>query len=213
MFPIFLISFLLALSIHEAAHAWTADRLGDPTAKLAGRVTLNPLAHLDPLGFFLPLFLMLTRAPLIIGWGKPVPVDSFNLRRPRRDTAYISLSGPLANFILAFLVAAIWRILIYFFPLLNDALIFFFLPLVQANIALGIFNLLPFYPLDGEKVLLGFLPSHLAEKWEIFLRKYGLFFLFLLIFPFSGQQSLLDIFMRPIYYFLLRLLIPFASFI
>jgi len=95
MFPIFLISFLLALSIHEAAHAWTADRLGDPTAKLAGRVTLNPLAHLDPLGFFLPLFLMLTRAPLIIGWGKPVPVDSFNLRRPRRDTAYISLSGPL----------------------------------------------------------------------------------------------------------------------
>jgi len=213
MFPIFLISFLLALSIHEAAHAWTADRLGDPTAKLAGRVTLNPLAHLDPLGFFLPLFLMLTRAPLIIGWGKPVPVDSFNLRRPRRDTAYISLSGPLANFILAFLVAAIWRILIYFFPLLNDALIFFFLPLVQANIALGIFNLLPFYPLDGEKVLLGLLPSHLAEKWEIFLRKYGLFFLFLLIFPFSGQQSLLDIFMRPIYYFLLRLLIPFASFI
>jgi len=213
MFPVFLISFLLALSIHEAAHAWTANRLGDPTAKLAGRVTLNPLAHLDPLGIFLPLFLMLTGAPLIIGWGKPVPVDGFNLRRPRRDTAYISLSGPLANFILAFLVAIIWRILIYFFPLLNEALVFFLLPLIQTNIALGIFNLLPFYPLDGEKVLLGFLPSYLAEKWEIFLRKYGLFFLFLLIFPFSGQQSLLDIFMRPLYYFLLRLLIPFANFI
>jgi len=213
MFPVFFISFLFALSVHEAAHAWMAHRLGDPTAKLAGRVTLNPLVHLDPLGTLLPLFLMLTGAPFIIGWGKPVPVDSFNLRRPRRDTAYISLSGPLANFILAFLAAIIWRLLIHFFPLHNDAFTFFLLPLIQINIALAIFNLLPFYPLDGEKVLLGFLPSYLATKWEIFLRKYGFFFLFLLIFPFGGQQSLLDVLMRPLYYFFLRLLIPFANLI
>jgi len=105
-----LVAFLLSLSIHEAAHAWMADRLGDPTARLAGRVSLNPLVHLDPIGTLLPFFLLITGSPIVFGWGKPVPFDPYNLRRPRRDTALISLAGPGANLILAAILAAIVRL-------------------------------------------------------------------------------------------------------
>src|SRR4030043_1858383 len=91
-FAIWAAALLVAVTVHEFAHAWTADHLGDPTARLSGRVTLNPLAHLDPVGPLLPLFLMFTRSPIVFGWGKPVPFDPFNLRNPRRDSAIISFS-------------------------------------------------------------------------------------------------------------------------
>ena len=101
---IWIVALLVAITVHEFAHAWTADRLGDPTARLAGRITLNPIAHLDPLG---TIMLIIAR----IGWGKPVPVDPFNFRHPKRDMAITSFAGPAANLILAAILAIIIRIL------------------------------------------------------------------------------------------------------
>jgi Zn-dependent protease len=203
-FIVWILSLLVTITIHEFSHALAADRLGDPTARLEGRLTLNPLAHLDPLG---TLFLLIAR----IGWGKPVPVDPFNLKNPRRDSALISLAGPGSNFLLASILAIFIRLILYlplpeFIFLLIQA---FFLPLIILNVGLGVFNLLPVSPLDGFKIVGGFLPRHLALQWED-LESYGLFFLFMLLFPFAGG-SLITTLVNPIIFFFLRLLLPGAG--
>lgn len=198
MLLIFILAFLLSLSIHEAAHAWMADRLGDPSARLAGRVTLNPLAHLDPLGSLLPLFLIMTGSPVVFGWGKPVPFDPFNLQRPRRDAALISLAGPGANIILAIFLAIVVRF---------TNLGFILTPIIILNVAWAIFNLLPVHPLDGGKVLIGFLPHQLAYQWDDFLKRYGIFILLLLIFPLFGQPLLFMI-LSPLINLFLSILLP-----
>jgi Zn-dependent protease len=189
-----LIAFGISLSVHEAAHAWMADRLGDPTARLAGRLTLNPLAHIDPVG---TLMLLIAH----FGWGKPVPVDAYNLRHPRRDSGLISLAGPAANFILAILLSIILH-LSYLFPFIALSLI----PIIYLNITWGVFNLLPIHPLDGSHVLVGFLPQETAEKVEQTLEEYGLILLIFLVFPFFGESLVVRI-IDPIVGFILKILL------
>lgn len=134
------IALLVAITIHEATHAWVAFRLGDPTAKLNGRLTLNPLAHLDPLG---SIMLLVAH----FGWGKPVPIDWRNLKNPSTDNFLIAVAGPISNFILAFLLGFIFKVFPNV-PFISDLL----RNVVLINVALGIFNLLPIPPLDGSKI-------------------------------------------------------------
>jgi len=204
---IFIFAFLFSLAIHEAAHAWMADRLGDPTARLSGRLSLNPFKHLDPLGALLPFFLILSGSPIIFGWGKPVPFDPFNLRNPRRDTALISLSGPLSNLILATLLAIIIRLGHLFLGATGFRLEMILVPIIQLNITWALFNLLPLHPLDGGKVLVGFLPSDLAYKWDEILHQYGFIILLFLIFPFAGTPPLFLI-LSPLVRLVLAVLLP-----
>jgi len=199
--PLFiLIAFLLSLSVHEAAHAYVADRLGDPSARLAGRVSLNPLVHLDPIGTLLPLFLLLTGSPIVFGWGKPVPFDPYNLQRPRRDTALISASGALANLSLAVILAVIARLTNAYALLV---------PVITLNITWALFNLIPIHPLDGGKVLVGLLPQKIAYQWDEVLNRYGTIILILLIFPFLGR-SLLFTLLGPLVSLITNLLLPGA---
>lgn len=194
LFLVRLFALLVAVDIHEFAHAWMADRLGDPTPRVHGRLTLNPLAHLDPLG---TLMILLTW----FGWGKPVPIDSYNLENPRRDSALIGLAGPASNLILATILSLILKL--FLIPLPFSLLT---ISLIRLNVYLAIFNLLPVPPLDGSKILLGLLPADIAYEWEATLAQYGLFLIILLIFPFFGR-SLASIIILPIIYFILGLLL------
>jgi Zn-dependent protease len=199
-FLIWLGALFVAITIHEAAHAWMADRLGDPTARLNGRLTLNPLAHLDPIG---TLMLLLFR----FGWGKPVPFDPFNLRHPRRDAALISFAGPASNLILATILAIIIRLahLIAGPPALILELLI--TPLIGLCVILAIFNLIPIHPLDGGKILIGLLPEELAYKWDQVLSQYGFLILIFLIFPFFGISPVIAI-ISPIINLILSILLP-----
>jgi Zn-dependent protease len=206
--PSLIIAFLLAITIHEAAHAWMADRLGDPTARLMGRLTLNPLAHIDLYGTVLfPLMLILLRFPIIFGWAKPVRYDPYNLANPRRDSALISLAGPLSNLALATTAAIVLRIISTpFSPFLFFSGFLSYLILI--NIALAIFNLLPIHPLDGGKILVGLLPQKEAYEADVFLRRYGIFVLLFLIFPIFGGMSFISLVLWPVISFLAGILIP-----
>src|SRR3990167_1041594 len=166
----FITGLVSAITIHEFAHAYVAWRLGDPTAKLAGRLTLNPASHLDPLG---------TLALLIVGvgWGKPTPFDPFNLRNIKRDSALISVAGAASNFILAFLLSVPYLIA-FFTQHLNltiNSIYQILSIIIWINLILGVFNLIPIHPLDGFKVLAGLLPRDLyrdfiqTERWGIFI--------------------------------------------
>lgn len=188
-----------AVTIHEFAHAFTAVRLGDPTPKLQGRLTLNPLAHLDPLG---TLMLLLVR----FGWGRPVQFDPFNLANPRRDAALISLAGPTSNLILASVLSIVLRISqVPFSPL--SAIGPFIQPFIMLNVVLAIFNLIPVHPLDGGKILVGLLPPKDAVKADLFMQKYGIFILILLVFPIFGSSFVFSL-ISPIINFLLDVYIP-----
>ncbi len=195
-----ILAFVVAMTIHEFAHALAADRLGDPTAKIQGRLSLNPLAHLDILGSVLvPGFLILTGSPILFGWAKPVQFDPYNLKNPRKDAALISLAGPLSNLLLALVLALVIRL----FPFS----IMWLAQFVVINVILAIFNLIPIHPLDGGKILVGFLPREVAWEWDQLLNRYGLLILLALIFPFGGQ-SLLSLFLYPIINLLLGLFLP-----
>ncbi len=160
---------VVSISIHEFAHAYVADKLGDPTAKLMGRITLNPKAHLDPMGTILLLFAG-------FGWGRPVPFDARNLTNPKRDAAIISFAGPFSNIILALLLSLVFRLFD------GNGFIGLFLQLtVQYNLVLAIFNLIPVHPLDGFKVVNGFLPRELSYQW-LQMAPYGMWILLFLIF-------------------------------
>lgn len=165
---------LMSIAVHEFAHAWTADRLGDPTPRYQGRVTLNPLAHLDPIG---TLALLLTR----FGWGKPVEFDPYNLRQPLRDTALIALAGPAVN-----ILVAIGLSLMLNWSGLGGWLAAGVAQVVIINLVLAIFNLVPVYPLDGSKIVLAFLPRQVALEYDEFMHHYGLYVLIILIFPWTG---------------------------
>lgn len=197
----FLLILVFVISIHEYAHARTAHELGDPTPEASGRLTLDPRAHLDPLGSFAFLFFG-------FGWGKPVPIDPYNLRNPKKDYALISLAGPSSNFISA-IIASIALYTIYFFA--NKTIFLLLLPLfsmfIRLNLILGVFNLLPFFPLDGFSIVGGLLNREKALEWEE-LKRYGMLFLFLFIMPFAGGKSMLEIFVSPLLSFLYALLIP-----
>jgi Zn-dependent protease len=194
-----LIAILLAVSVHEAAHAWMANRLGDPTARLSGRLTLNPFAHLDILGTISLIFFG-------FGWGKPVPVDAYNLRYPRRDSAIISLAGPLSNIIFTIVAAFSFRL----FPI-PYSLIPLIYSLITINLSLALFNLLPLGPLDGAKIILGVLSFDKAEAFEDFMERYGLITLIFLLLPLFFGRSLIDLFLSPTLDLILKILIGGAK--
>ena len=193
----FIIGLVSAITIHEASHAFVAYRLGDPTAKLAGRLTLNPASHLDPIG---------TLALLIIGfgWGKPTPFDPFNLRDIKRDSALISVAGAASNFLLAILLS-IPYLVAYFTNNLSLTLVSAYQIIsiiIWINIILGVFNLIPVHPLDGFKVLAGLLPKDWYHDF-IGTERYGIFILlFLLITGAIGRI------LFPIVSLILNLLLP-----
>jgi len=173
---------LLALTIHEFFHGYTAYRLGDPTPKWMGRLTLNPISHIDPVGFVSLLFLH-------FGWAKPVPVNPYNLRNPVRDIVFVSLAGPISNLLSGALVGIAMRFFAphsFFYSVIGAMLVNF----VIISGALAFFNLIPLPPLDGWHVLEYFLP---AGGLKSFLRRYGYFVLLFLIlasalfYPFIGQ--------------------------
>ena len=203
-----LLAFAVAISIHEAAHAWTADRLGDPTARLNGRMTLNPLAHADLYGTVLiPLFLIFIGSPFVFGWAKPVPIDPFNLKDPKKDSAIISFAGPLANILLAVLLSLILRtILSPFSPAVYFSRLIF--TLIQFNIVIAVFNLIPIHPLDGGKILVGLLSDKIGGKVDLILNQYGTILLLMLIFPLFGGTSIINLIISPIINLFLSILVP-----
>lgn len=190
---IFLIAILIfSVVIHEVSHGVVANALGDPTAKNAGRLTLNPIPHLDPIGsVLLPGFLILMSqiggGGIIFGWAKPVPVNPMNLRG-KYDSALVSLAGPGSNLAIALTFGLALR----FLPLaeLNPALILIFSYIVFLNILLGVFNLLPIPPLDGSHILFTFLPRSF-DALRVFLSRFGIFVLLFVIFFFFGFVSLI----------------------
>ncbi|MCA9369015.1 MAG: site-2 protease family protein [Pseudomonadales bacterium] len=189
---------VVALTIHEFAHAFVADKLGDPTPKYQGRVTLNPMAHLDPLG---------TLAILIVGfgWGKPVQFDPFNLKEPKRDTALIALAGPASNILLAILLG-IGLSLLPATGVLAPILARFMVFTLYINVMLAIFNLVPVYPLDGSKIFEALLPPDTALAYEQFMHRYGSIVLLMLIVPWSGTSAVSTL-ISPIINFIVTLLI------
>ncbi len=192
---------MMAITFHEVAHGYVAYLLGDPTAKNEGRLTLNPLKHLDPMG---TLVLVLTR---MIGWAKPVPVDPRYFKDPRKGMIYVSLAGVTANFILAVLFALLFRVIFFYLntgtsPVMTNVLI----PLalmakagVMINLVLGIFNLIPIPPLDGSKVVAGFMPAGMAMNY-LSIERYGFFIILFLVFFGFFQKILFPIlgFLQPL---------------
>ncbi|MDP2585401.1 MAG: site-2 protease family protein, partial [Candidatus Levybacteria bacterium] len=182
---IVLVILLFSAILHEIAHGYVAERLGDPTARLAGRLTLNPKNHIDPMmSIALPLILLISGSPIIIGAAKPVPVDPFNLRDGRKDLALVSLAGPLTNVLIAIIASLILRFIPYsiFYYLLSVV--------VQLNLLLAIFNLLPIPPLDGSKIFALLLPEKTAAIY-MSLQSMGFFIIFLLLFFPIGGFSLM----------------------
>lgn len=181
---------LLSIVIHEVSHGLMANYLGDPTPKYAGRLSLNPLRHLDPIGSLLvPLFLIIMRSSFLFGWAKPVPINPYNFRDQKYGSAKVSLAGPGANL----LVALVFGLAIRFFgdPTAPSPLFSMFSLIVLINILLAVFNLLPIPPLDGSHILFTFLPYR-AEEMKRFLIQYG-FLILVLFIAFGGFEIL-----RPI---------------
>ncbi len=177
---------IASLSVHEAAHAWAADRLGDPTARHLGRLSLNPVVHVDPIGTLLfPLIAMLTGLPLI-GWAKPVPVDPRHLKHPKRDFALIAAAGPASNVVMAVIGAVIFAVLPTAAPgdiagrVVMTAPREIFLWFTYLNVMLAVFNMIPVPPLDGGNVLIGVLP-HAGARMVEQLRPYGFIILYALM--------------------------------
>ena len=191
--------------LHEIAHGYVAERLGDPTARLMGRLTLNPVKHIDPfMSILLPLLLILSGSPVVFGAAKPVPVDPFNLKEGRKDMAIVSIAGPLTNVLIAIIASGLIKIIFFYpgtFSVLASSVL---LIVVQINLLLAIFNLLPIPPLDGSKVFALLLPEKEANAY-LSLGSIGFFILFLLLLVPIGGLSLGQ-FIFNILTFLLRLL-------
>jgi len=174
---IWILPVLLAVSLHEAAHAWMADRKGDPTARLLGRLTFNPFKHIDPIGTILVPALMITFTGFAFGWAKPVPVDARNLKNPKKDMMWVALAGPASNFIMALM----WAFFLYLSLFFHDSrsslsLFLLYMPVagITINVILGVLNLLPIPPLDGGRIMAGLL-SHRASIQYSKIEPYGLF--------------------------------------
>lgn len=181
-----IVSLIISIVLHEMAHGYAANALGDPTARLAGRLSGNPLVHLDPLGsVIIPAFLFLTNAGILFGWAKPVPYNPYNLRNQKYGEALVAVAGPAVNVLLA----AIFAIIIRLADPLNLSAAFIGLAsyIVYINLLLACFNMLPFPPLDGSKILLALLPFALQQKYHQFItsiERFGFIVTFIFIFVF-----------------------------
>lgn len=181
---------IISITIHEFSHAFVADLLGDPTPRSQGRLSLNPIKHADLFGTFLfPLFGALTGLPTI-GWAKPVEIDLYNLKNPKRDETLISLAGPASNILLAILLALLSRLFLFSNPIIYL--------LIVINVSLAIFNLLPVPPLDGSKIFLNLLPEKTSLQWQDAFNQYGLLLLIFLILPIFNGSNILSIIISPI---------------
>lgn len=183
-----IVPLLFAIILHEVSHGWVAEKLGDPTARMLGRITLNPISHIDPIGtIIVPGILLLTGSHFLFGWAKPVPVNFANLRGGRRDMALVALCGPLSNFLLAVLSSIIFhltfggvtgpvgisdRIITPIHIMANYSVLF--------NLVLMVINLLPILPLDGGRIVAGLVPMHIAISMER-MERYGMLIVLLLI--------------------------------
>ncbi len=174
IFPLLLIS----VSIHEFSHGWTANKLGDPTAKYSGRLTLNPLAHIDLVGtIIIPLMLFFaTQGRFVFGAAKPVPINFNRLKNPKRDIIWVGVSGPAANFIFALILSLILKTI----PL-NDFFNIITLKLILINVILGVFNLIPIPPLDGSRILAGLMPANIAYQYNK-IEPYGFIIIIFLLY-------------------------------
>lgn len=174
-----LLIFFSSVVIHEYAHGWVAWKRGDYTAKLMGRLTLNPIAHIDPIGtVMLPLILLMTHSPVMFGWAKPVPVDFHSLNNPKKDMIWVGLAGPMANIILAVLLALFAKL--HFIngnslslSIINSAIIL--------NLVLAVFNMLPIPPLDGSRILMGLLPVDIGMEYAK-IEPFGFIIIFFLLY-------------------------------
>lgn len=196
-FVLSLAIFFFAVVIHEYAHGLVAYWLGDRTAKYAGRLTLNPLRHIDPFGtILLPIILLISRAPVIFGWAKPVPINYWGLKNPKQGILLIGLAGPLTNILMA--------VILSFAIKFNLGLPLFIVSIIKqgilVNIVLAVFNLLPIPPLDGSRILMGILPQAIARQYAA-LERYGFVILFILLY-----LRLLDYVIWPIVDNFLRIL-------
>ena len=191
---------LMSLTVHEVAHAWTADRLGDPTARMAGRISLNPIVHIDLIGtVVLPLVAVFSGLP-ILGWAKPVPVNISQLRNPRRDFMLVAAAGPASNIVIAALFALAFRSVVSGMVVDSPAVQFVF-QTVQINVLLAVFNMIPVPPLDGGNVLAGLLPDRAADIF-VQMRPYGFLILYGMMFT-----GILDNLIVPPWLFIMRLLL------
>lgn len=184
------IGLLFAITIHEFSHAYAADRLGDPTPRAMGRLTLNPLAHLDPIG---TLMIFIAH----FGWGKPVPIDPYNFANPRRDEIVVALAGPISNIILGSTIGIISLTTGYFNEILYIIAI--------VNFSLAVFNLIPIPPLDGSKVFLNLMPVEKAYEWEKAFERYGFFIVAACLFLPIGGSNIINIIVSPIVYYISNL--------
>lgn len=185
---------LIAIVLHELAHGYTAYFLGDKTAKSQGRLSLNPLKHIDPMGF---IFMLVFK----FGWAKPVPINPLNFKNRKRDTFLVSIAGVVTNFIIAIIAAFI----ITYVPISNEILFQMVLTTLWYNIMLGVFNLLPFPPLDGSKVVASFLPV----KYEYYFYKYERYFYFVLVILIFTNVT--DKIIGPIIDFVLNVIVRIVS--
>ena len=188
MIPVFIIIvFLFSAIAHEYMHGWMAYRLGDSTAKDAGRLTLNPLAHLEWFGsFFLPLVMIVTNMPFVFGWAKPVPYNPNNLKDQRYGEAKVAASGPLANLVIALFFGLFLR----FFPFFSLDFTGFLMQIVIINLVLMIFNLVPIPPLDGSKILATFLPAGARNRY---LSNERMGFIFVILFVMLAGELIMPI--------------------
>ncbi|MFA5828307.1 MAG: site-2 protease family protein [Candidatus Shapirobacteria bacterium] len=183
------IALIIAITIHEFSHAFMADRLGDPTPRSHGRLSLNPLNHLDPIGTLMMLVAH-------FGWGKPVPIDAYNFSHPKRDEMLVALAGPASNLILASILAIVYNA--------TGSSVVYIIALI--NIYLAIFNLLPVPPLDGSKIFLNLLPQDKSVEWQEAFDRYGIFLLVALIFLPVGGSNLISLIISPIVGFISKVL-------
>ena len=190
-----LLMFFAAVIIHEYAHGWVANRLGDPTARYSGRLTLNPLAHVDLFGTIIfPLLLIMMRSPFIFGWAKPVPINFSNLNNPKKDIVWVGLAGPAANIAAAIILSIVLRIIPPSPAYQIIALA------IWVNLILAVFNLIPIPPLDGSRAVLGLLPYPYSLRYAQ-IEPYGFLIIFSLIF-----LGLLERVILPIAHILARAL-------
>ncbi len=187
---------LFAITVHEVSHGWVASRLGDPTAKMLGRLTLNPIKHIDPLGTIVLPLVMLVLGGFIFGWAKPVPVTWENLRHPKRDMALVAAAGPLSNLLMALFWALLMRLAIGLGPEPGGSLAFLLYvgaAGIQINVVLAVLNMLPLPPLDGGRVAVALLPGRLS--WQLSqLEPYG----FIIILALLATKVLSAILQGPV---------------